>query len=127
MLLQCLVLMQSQISYCPSSVRPDCELEVRDWLQAERAARERAEEDEFRRQTMERFAEQDRLEQMNAQKRRLKLAEHAREVERLIQEKKQMYQDAMVSLVHKHVVAALQPTCEANRGLCTFTMANAMW
>ena len=66
-------------------------------LQAERAARERAEEDKFRRQTMERFAEQDRVEQMNAQKRRIKVAEHAREVERLIQEKKQMYEAAMVS------------------------------
>lgn len=47
---------------------------------------------------MERFAEQDRVEQMNAQKRRLKVAEHAREVERLIQEKKQMYEAAMVSI-----------------------------
>ncbi len=45
---------------------------------------------------MERFAEEDRLEQMNAQKRRLKVAEHAREVERLIQEKRQMYEAAMV-------------------------------
>ena len=48
---------------------------------------------------MARFAEQDRLEQMNAQKRRLKVAEHVREVDRLIQEKKDMYQAAMVSCV----------------------------
>ena len=47
---------------------------------------------------MERFAEQDRLEQMNAQKRRLKVAQHAREVERLIQEKREMYEAAMVSI-----------------------------
>lgn len=67
-------------------------------MQAERAAREKAEEDDFRRQAMERFAEQDRLEQMNAQKRRLKVAEHAREVDRLVQEKKQMYEAAMVSI-----------------------------
>lgn len=45
---------------------------------------------------MERFGEQDRLEQMNAQKRRLKVAQHAREVERLIQEKREMYEAAMV-------------------------------
>ena len=60
-------------------------------------AREKEEEDEFRRQTMERFAEQDRLEQMNAQKRRVKVAQHAREVERLIQEKRAMFEAAMVS------------------------------
>ncbi|KAL0040762.1 hypothetical protein WJX79_004724 [Trebouxia sp. C0005] len=66
-------------------------------LKAERTAREKAEEDEFRRQTMERFAEQDRLEQMNAQKRRLKVAQHAREVERLIQEKREMYEAAMAA------------------------------
>ena len=51
---------------------------------------------------MERFAEQDRLEQMNAQKRRLKVAQHAREVERLIQEKREMYEAAMVRLTAPH-------------------------
>ena len=66
-------------------------------MQAERMAREKEEEDEFRRQTMKRFAEQDRLEQMNAQKRRIKVAQHAREVERLIQEKRAMFEAAMVS------------------------------
>lgn len=66
-------------------------------VQAERVAREKEEEEEFRRQTMERFAEQDRLEQMNAQRRRIKVAQHAREVERLIQEKRQMFEAAMVS------------------------------
>lgn len=66
-------------------------------MQAERMAREKEEEDEFRRQTMESFAEQDRLEQMNAQKRRIKVAQHAREVERLIQEKRAMFEAAMVS------------------------------
>lgn len=69
-------------------------------MQAERAAREKAEEDEFRRQTMEKFAEQDRLEQMNAQKRRLKVAQHAREVERLIQQKREMFEAAMVRSLH---------------------------
>ena len=68
-----------------------------DGMQAERMAREKEEEDEFRRQTMDRFAEQDRLEQMNAQKRRIKVAQHAREVERLIQEKRAMFEAAMVS------------------------------
>ena len=53
---------------------------------------------------MERFAEQDRLEQMNAQKRRLKVAQHAREVERLIQEKREMYEAAMVSIHCTHSI-----------------------
>ena len=60
-------------------------------------AHERAEEDEFRRRTLERFAEEDRLEQMNAQKRRLKVAEHVREVNRLVAEKRAMYEAARVS------------------------------
>ena len=51
---------------------------------------------------MEKFAEQDRLEQMNAQKRRLKVAQHAREVERLIQQKREMYEAAMVHFLHPH-------------------------
>ena len=66
-------------------------------VQAERLAHERAEEDEFRRRTLERFAEEDRLEQMNAQKRRLKVAEHVREVNRLVAEKRAMYEAARVS------------------------------
>ena len=60
-------------------------------------AHEQAEEDEFRRRTLERFAEEDRLEQMNAQKRRLKVAEHVREVNRLVAEKRAMYEAARVS------------------------------
>lgn len=38
------------------------------------------------------FAEDDRLEQLNAQKRRLKQEQHKREVERLIAEKRAMYE-----------------------------------
>lgn len=45
---------------------------------------------------MERFAEEDRLEQLNAQRRRIKVAEHAREVERLVAQKRAMYQAARV-------------------------------
>jgi hypothetical protein len=42
-------------------------------MQAERAVRERSEEEAFRVATMARFAEDDRVEQMNAQRRRLKV------------------------------------------------------
>lgn len=41
---------------------------------------------------MEKFAEDERLEQMNAQKRRLREAEHKRDVEELWQQKLVLYQ-----------------------------------
>ena len=41
-------------------------------LKARKAAAEKEEEEEFRRQMMAKFAEDDRIEQMNAQKRRMK-------------------------------------------------------
>ena len=40
---------------------------------------------------LEKFAEDDRIEQMNAQRRRMKVQEHKRDVERLIDEKREMY------------------------------------
>lgn len=49
-------------------------------------------EDEFKRKLMEKFAEDERLEQMNAQRRRMREQEHRREVERLWQEKLAVYQ-----------------------------------
>ena len=49
------------------------------------------EEEIFRKRMMEKFAEDDRIEQMNAQRRRMKMQEHKREVERLMQEKKDLY------------------------------------
>ena len=56
-------------------------------LKAERAEEEKRMEDEFKRKLMEKFAEDERLEQMNAQRRRMREQEHKREVERLWQEK----------------------------------------
>lgn len=41
---------------------------------------------------MAKFAEDDRIEQMNAQKRRMKQLEHRRAVERLIQERREQFQ-----------------------------------
>lgn len=49
-------------------------------------------EEDFKRKLMEKYAEDDRLEQMNAQRRRMKELEHKREVERLWQEKLAIYQ-----------------------------------
>lgn len=48
-------------------------------------------EHEFRSKMMEKFAEDERLEQMNAQKRRMREQEHKREVEKLWQEKLALY------------------------------------
>lgn len=52
-------------------------------LKEERLAEEKRMEDEFKRKLMDKFAEDERLEQMNAQKRRMKELEHKREIERL--------------------------------------------
>jgi len=52
-------------------------------LKEERIAEERRMEDEFKQKLMAKFAEDERLEQMNAQKRRMRELEHKREIERL--------------------------------------------
>ena len=48
-------------------------------------------EDEFKQKLMEKFAEDERLEQMNAQRRRMRELEHKREIERLWQERLAVY------------------------------------
>lgn len=54
------------------------------------------EEEKLRQQLLARFAEQDRVEQMNAQKRRLCIEQHKREANRLIAEKKALQAAAEV-------------------------------
>ena len=60
---------------------------------------ELVEEEEYRRQLMAKFAEDDRIELMNAQKRRMKQLEHRRAVEKLIEERRQEYQKLKVKSV----------------------------
>ena len=60
---------------------------------------ELVEEEEYRRQLMAKFAEDDRIELMNAQKRRMKQLEHRRAVEKLIEERRQEYQKLKVRSV----------------------------
>ena len=48
-------------------------------------------EDEFKQKMAEKFAEDERLEQMNAQKRRMRELEHKREIERLWTERLNVY------------------------------------
>ena len=65
---------------------------------------EKEEEEEFRQQMMAKFAEDDRLELMNAQKRRMKQLEHRRAVEKLIEERRQQYQlEKVNTYIHIHV------------------------
>ena len=48
-------------------------------------------EEDFKRKLMDKFAEDERLEQMNAQRRRMREQEHKREVEKIWQEKLAVY------------------------------------
>jgi len=48
-------------------------------------------EEEFKIKMAEKFAEDERLEQMNAQKRRMREQEHKREIERLWKDKLEVY------------------------------------
>jgi len=61
-------------------------------LKAIRRDEEKHEEEEFRRVMLEKFAEDDRLDQMNAQKRRQKQLDHRREIERLLEERRSKYE-----------------------------------
>merc|ERR1719486_1573423 len=47
----------------------------------------------FREAMMRKFAEEDKLEQMSAQRRRMKQLEHKREVERLMEERRAAYEE----------------------------------
>lgn len=49
------------------------------------------EEEAFRQQMLAKLAEDDRIEQMNAQKRRVKQLEHRRAVEKLIEDRRKQF------------------------------------
>ncbi|CAL8244571.1 unnamed protein product [Lota lota] len=53
---------------------------------------EKDEEEAFRQMMMAKFAEDDRIEQMNAQKRRMKQLEHKRAVQQLIEDRRQQHE-----------------------------------
>jgi len=61
-------------------------------LKEEKKQLEIEEEDRFRKQLLLKFAEDDRIEQLNDQKRRMKVQEHKREVERLLGERRRLYE-----------------------------------
>merc|ERR1712100_971096 len=58
-----------------------------------RLAKEAEEEEKFRLAMMKKFAEEDKLEQMSAQRRRMKSLEHKKEVERLMEERRAAYEE----------------------------------
>lgn len=62
-------------------------------IKAARLERERVEEEAFRAFMLEKFAEDDRIEQMNAQRRRMRMLEHKKEVERLAAIKRAMFEE----------------------------------
>jgi hypothetical protein len=53
-----------------------------------RQVAEKEEEERIRQQMLEKFAADDRIEQMNAQKRRMKQAEHKRSVEHMLEQRR---------------------------------------
>lgn len=65
-------------------------------VKAARLERERFEEEAFRAFMLEKFAEDDRVEQMNAQRRRMRMLEHKKEVERLAAIKRAMFEEQRV-------------------------------
>ena len=53
---------------------------------------------------MEKYAEDDRIEQMNAQKRRMKQLEHKRAVENLIQQRRSMFQGTVIKSLNLNLI-----------------------
>jgi len=62
-------------------------------LKAERLEEEKRMEDEFKKKMAEKFAEDERIEQLNAHRRRMKEAEHRQAIERLWNEKLEIYRE----------------------------------
>ena len=61
-------------------------------LKSIRREEEKKEEDEFRLAMMKKFEEDDRLDELNARKRREKQMEHRREIERLLEMRREKYE-----------------------------------
>lgn len=72
-----------------------------------RRQEEKEEEEAFRQKMMDKFAEDDRIEQMNAQRRRMKQLEHKREVEKLIEDRRRQHEAQRVKTKLLYKVKAL--------------------
>ncbi|KAI7813914.1 meiosis-specific nuclear structural protein 1 [Triplophysa rosa] len=86
---------QKEIEEMEKRIRQRLELQqTRQEMMAFKQMRKQAEKEEeeaFRSMMMAKFAEDDRIEQMNAQKRRMKHLEHKRAVEKLLEDRRQQY------------------------------------
>ena len=80
-------------------------------LQAEQRERQRQEEEAFKAAALQRMAEEDRLEQLSAQRRREKTAAHRREVERLLEHRRALFEAARVRLLLPACDRLLPPAC----------------
>ena len=74
-------------------------------LKAERAAEEKRLEEDFKQKLLQKFAEDERLEQMNQQKRRMRELEHRRDVERLWQSKLAIFREEREKEHEEHRIA----------------------
>jgi len=72
-------------------------------LKAIKREEEKAEEDQFRRAMLDKFAEDDRLDQLNAQKRRIKQMEHRREIERLLEMRRAKFEEERANETEEQV------------------------
>lgn len=66
---------------------------------------EKEEEEAFRKMMMAKFAEDDRIEQMNARKQRMKQLEHRRAVEKLIEDRRRRILANMVKLLSMGLIS----------------------
>jgi hypothetical protein len=77
-------------------------------LKAERKAKEEEEEREFRTKMLQKFAEDERLDQMNAQKRRMRELEHKRQADMLWKQKLQMQREERAKEEEARLVVMLE-------------------
>ena len=71
-------------------------------------------------QMLEKFAEDDRIEQMNAQKRRMKQLEHKKAVEKLIEDRRIQFQRERVRKIVSSDLTYLYCYCVAVLSFCIF-------
>lgn len=74
--------------------------------QAEQREKEQQEEEAFRVTMLQRMAEEDRLEQLSAQRRREKTIAHRREVERLLDQRRALFEAARVRILWPFIALA---------------------
>ena len=67
---------------------------------------QKKEEDAFRAAMMEKFAEDDRIDQLNAQKRRQRQMEHRREIEALLEQRRAAFEEARQAEVREQMDSA---------------------